>query len=163
MPTISLGKRQRFAHRTSHALTERLVPPFLVRRVSGLFANAPMGFFWKYHPIRLPQVTVPDALAKRWRDAVPQASAGPFTVVANHTGQNVTCASQQARPEPAFVHPFPDETPGFIDFQPVLRLRGRERLLQRGQGVKFFLIQVARVSRERPTMRLIPHILGRSW
>ena len=32
----------------------------------------------------------------------------------------MTRASQQRRPEPAFVHPFPDETPGVIDVQHVL-------------------------------------------
>ena len=130
MPTISFGKRQRFTDIASHALTERIVPPFLMRRLPGFFTNTPMGFLGKYRPIGLPKITGTDALAEHWRNAAPQMSTGTLTAVANHKGHNVTRASQQRRPEPAFVHAFPDETPGVIDVQHVLPLRSWKRLFQ---------------------------------
>ena len=64
MPTISFGKRQRFTYIASHALTERIVPPFLMRRLPGFFTNTPMGFLGKYRPIGLPKITGTDALAE---------------------------------------------------------------------------------------------------
>ena len=138
MPTISFGKRQRVAYIAGHALTERMIPALLMGRLTGLFADTTRSFPGKHGLIGAPKVAVAGALTKCGWNPMPQASTGAFTVVANHKGQNVTGPSQQDGPEPACVDPFPDKTPGFIDFQHVLRLRGRERLLQRGQGVKFF-------------------------
>lgn len=162
MPTLTFGKRQRFADIASDSLTKCLVPPLLMGGLPSLFANAPMGFFWEDCLIGLPKVTITGALTKCGRDAMPQPSAGAFTMIANHKGQNVTSPSQQDRPEPTFVDPFSDKAPRFIDFQDVIRLGNWKRLFQRRQRLDFFLIQAARVFRETPKIRLIPRILGRS-
>ena len=162
MPTITFRKRQRFADIASDTLTECIVPPLLVGCLPSLFAHTPMSFFGKLRLIRLPKVTIPATLTKRGRDAMPQTSAGAVPLVAKDKSQNGTSASQQDRPEPPFVDPFSDKAPRFIDFQDVIRLWGRERLLQRRQRLDFFLIQAARVFREMPKIRLIPLILGRS-
>ena len=140
MPTSSVGKRQGFAHIASHPLTKRIVPAFLMSGFARLFAHAAMGFCRKHRRIRLPEIAVAGALTKCGWNPMPQASTGVFAVVAKHKRQNVTGSSQQDGPEPAFVDPFLNETPGVIDFQHVLCVRDRECLLQRGQGLEFFLI-----------------------
>ena len=138
MPTSSFGKRQRFAHITSHALTERLVPPFLVGGFACLFAHAAMGGFRKHRFIGLPEVAVTRALTKGERDPVPQPSTGAFTVVAKDKGDDVARASQQHGPQPPRIDPFAHKTPGLIDFQHIIRLRGGKRLSERGQRRDFF-------------------------
>lgn len=162
MPSITFGKRQRFTHIPSQALAERVIPAFLMGSLAGLFPHTPMGFLGEHRLIGLPEVTVTGTLAKGGRDAMPQAPTGAFTMVANHKGQNMPRAAQQHRPEPPFVHAFSDKTPRLIDLQDIIGLRGRECLLQRRQGLDFFLIQAASVFRDTPKIRLIPRILGRS-
>ena len=138
MPTSSFGKRQGVAHIACYPLTKRIVPAFLMSGFASLFAHAPMSFFRKHRRIRLPEVAITGTLTKGRRDSAPQPSTGPFTVVAKDTRDDVTSASQQHRPQPPFVDPFPHKTPGLIDFQDIIRLRCWKRLPERGQRGDFF-------------------------
>lgn len=138
MPTITFRKRQRLADIAPHALAKRIIPPFLMGRLPRLFAHAPMRFCRKHGLIRLPKVTVADTLAKRHRDAMPQTAARPLAMIPQDKRQDMLRPAQQDRPQPPFMGPFPHKTPGFIDFQHIVRSRRRQRLSQRGQRLKFF-------------------------
>jgi hypothetical protein len=162
MPTISFRKGPCCPDIPPQALTKGVVPPLLMGGFTGFFAHAPMGFCGERGLRGVPKVAVTGAAPKRRGNSMPQAPTGSSAVIADNTGENVFRPAQQHRPQPPLVHAFPYKTPGFIDFQHVIGLRFRQRLLQRGQGVQFFLIQAANVFRATPKMRLLPRILGRS-
>ena len=139
MPTISFRKRQGFSDIPCHALTKRIVPAFHVGSLAGLFPDTTVGLNRKHGRIRLPEITKTHTPTKGQGNPVPQASTGTFAVIANHKGDDMTRTSHQDCPEPPFIGSCAHETPGFIDFQHILRLGDREGLSQRRQGLEFFL------------------------
>ena len=139
MPTITFRKRQCFSDIPRQALTERVVPALLMGGFTGLFAHTAVRFCGEDRLIGLPKVTVPGTPPKRGWNPMPQAPTRPGTAITDDKGQNMFRPTQQDRPEPPCVHAFPHETPGVIHFQHVVGLCLRERLLQRGQVLEFFL------------------------
>ena len=162
MPTITLGKGQRFPHITRQALTEGVVPALLMGGFPGVFADAAMRFGREHRLIGLPKVAVTGAAPKRRGNSMPQAPTGAGAVIPDNEGKNVPRPAQQHGPQPPLVHARPHKTPGFVHFQDVVGLGFRQRLFQRRQRFKFFLIQTASVFRATPKIRLMPRILERS-
>ena len=162
MPTSPFRKRQRFTDIPGYALSKGIIPTFHVGRLSSLFPDAPVGLHRKDRRIRLPEITETGTLTKRQWNPMPQASTGTWTPIANHKGNDMPRTTQPNRPEPLFIGSGAHKTPGFINFQHILRLDTRERLAQRRQGLEFFFIQAARVLRDTPKIRRMPRILGRS-
>ena len=139
MPTISFRKRQGLANVPRHALTQRVIPPFHMRRLSRLFADATMGFDRKDDGIRLPEIAETEASPILPRNSMPEAATGPFAVVANDEGNDLTRPTAQDGPQPPFPDPFAHKRPDFIDFQAVIGLRWLQGRPQGRQGVDFFL------------------------
>lgn len=128
MPALTLRKRQGFARIAPHPLSKRIVPPFLVRGLSCVFPDTPMGFFREDRLIGVPKVTRADTVAKRYWDAMPQPSTRSLAAISQDTCQNMRRPTQQDRPQPPFIGPLPHNTPGFIDFQHIVSSRRRQRL-----------------------------------
>lgn len=162
MPAIFLRKRQGLANIPGHALSARIIPAFHGRGLASIFPYTAVRFRWKHGRIRLPEVADTGASPIGRRNPMPPSPTGAFAVVAEDKGHDVSRPTTPDGPQPAFPRPFPDKRPDLIDFQLLIRLRGRQRRPQRRQRLEFFLIQAARALRDTPKMRWMPRILGRS-
>ena len=162
MPTISFRKRQRLANVPRHTLTQRVLSPFHMCRLSPFFADTSVRFDREHGGIRRPEIAETEAAPIRSRNPMPEPPTGAFAGVADDNGDDPACPTTPDRPEPAFPRPLADKRPNLIDFQAVVRLRRMQGRPERRQPPKFFLIRAARVLRETPDMRLIPRIPGRS-
>ena len=103
------------------------------------FTNAPMGFFWKDHSIRFPEIAEAVTASVWLGNTLPQLTTRSLTAISNHEGDNLTCAPTQCGPEPAFVRTPINEGPKLIQFQGVRRACRSERLGNRGGISGFFL------------------------
>jgi hypothetical protein len=139
MPPCRLGKRQRFPDVTGIPLTQRVVPAFHMGGFSGLFADAAVRFDREHGDIRLPEIADTDAGPIGLRNPLPQPTTGAFAVIANDKRNNLSRATTQHRPQPAFPRPLADKRPDFIDFQVVIGVGWLQRRAQGRQGLEFFL------------------------
>ena len=83
--------------------------------------------------IRLPNVAETPASSIFPRNPQPETTACTFAVVANHTGDDLTCPTTQDCPGAFF-----DKRPDLIHLSGVVRLGWSERGRQRRQEAKFF-------------------------
>ena len=123
MPTISFRKRQGLANVPRHALTQRIIPPLHGRRFSRLFPDAAMGFDRKDGGIRLPEIADTETSSIRPRNPMPEAATGPFAVVADDEGHDLTRPTAQDGPQPPLPGACADKRPHVIDVQAVIGLR----------------------------------------
>ena len=126
MPTISFGKGQGFSHIPTDALAEGIVPAFNMGGFAGVFADAPMRFDRKDGRVGVPEIAETHASPVRGGNSVPEPPTRAFASVANHEGDDLAGPAAQRHPEPPFPGAFPDKRPDFIEFQPVVGLRGLE-------------------------------------
>jgi hypothetical protein len=133
---LSLRERQRLANKTSHALAQRVVPAFLMRRLRRFFANRMRGTLGQDGLLRLPEVRIGTTPAIGGWDRIPQAPTRVRTVIPNDKGHNLAGATAQGRPQPLLVLARIDEGPHLIQFQNIAALFGRQRLRQCRQLLK---------------------------
>jgi len=125
MPAISFGKRQRFADRATDTLPKRVVPAFDRSGFARRFADAAVRFNRKHGGIGVPEIAETGAGPIVLGNPMPEPPTRPYAVIANDTGDDLARPPTQDRPQPAFPRPLADKRPDFIDFQLVIRLRGR--------------------------------------
>ncbi len=102
---IRLGKRERFADKTSQSLTQGVIPTLNMSRLTGLFAHGlmigPKGA--KNGLISLPKVAEGGALSIRLRDPRPQAPAAFFAAIPDKIGHNLSGPPTEGYPDPSFI------------------------------------------------------------
>ena len=138
MPSIPFGKRQGFTDVSPGTLPERVVPPFDMRRLAGVLADAPMRFDRKNGGVGVPDIADTDARPVARGNALPETVTRAFATVADHEGEDLARPPTQDGPEPAFPRPFSDERPHFVEFQTIIGLNGLEGRAERQQGQDFF-------------------------
>jgi hypothetical protein len=139
MPTSRLRKRQGFPNVPGIPLTQRVIPTFLMRRFSHVFADAMVRFRRENGRIGVPAITKTDTPAIGDGNPMPETTTRAFTPVANDKRQNLTRPATHHRPQPAFPCPLAHERPGFIHLQHVVWGGRLECRPQRRQGLDFFL------------------------
>lgn len=105
MKFVGFGKGKSFAHKTAQTLAERVVPAFNMCRFARFFTNGVM--VWCQVPkdlvVGLPKITKGGTVPVCTRDPRPQAPAIFFAASANKVGDDLTGATTQSYPDPAFV------------------------------------------------------------
>ena len=91
MPTITLRKREGLSYIPGQALPKRVVPAFLMCRLSSLLANTTMGLLREDGLVGLPEIAVTGTMPKLLGNPVPQATTGSLTVIADDNGENMAC------------------------------------------------------------------------
>ncbi len=168
MHLLRLGKRQALSDETRKPLTQGVVPPLDMRRLSALLAHRLMLFFGDDLLIRFPEVAVAAPAAISLWYPLPQLAATPLAPVSDEISDHLARLAAQCQPNPAFARFFQDERPQFVQLQGgglgvVVGVRLGQRPAQLGQRLELFLSQLATVLRETPKVRESPRRLDRSW
>ncbi len=130
MMALRRGERQRLTHTTRDTVTQRQIPTFVVRCLTGFLAHRMMGAFGQDRLISLPAVGGGATAAIRGRDGVPHPSAGGSTAIPENTSDAWPRTPTHGGPQPAFVVALIDEGPQRIPCQHSARVRGQQTLDQ---------------------------------
>ncbi len=139
MPRCTLGERERFPHHAPDPLPQGVVPPFHVRGLAGLLADALMAFLGKDAGVGLPEITEGTAVAVGIGYPVPEHPAGRLAPVAVDIGHYLPRPAAQCSPCPHLVAPLMDITAHFVKLQDIAGLRLGQAVSHLRQPPEFFL------------------------
>ena len=106
MPRCTL-ENESVLHHAPDPLPQGVVPPFHVRGLAGLLADALVVFFGKDAGVGLPEVAEGTAVAVGLGYPAPELPAGRFAPVTVDVGHDLPRPAAQRRPRPHLVGPFP--------------------------------------------------------
>ena len=139
MHVFRLWKRQRFSHKASTRLSERVIPSFHMICLPASFSDTLMGFLRKDELIRFPKITVALTTFVSVWDLIPQLTTGCFTAIPDDKGHDLTRPTAHNRPNPTFVPLLIDKWPHFIGFQNIFGLSRQKGVFKFRIGFVFFL------------------------
>ncbi|MEQ1559318.1 MAG: hypothetical protein ABL933_10345 [Methyloglobulus sp.] len=146
MPRCALGERERFPHHAPDPLPQGVVPPFHVRGLASLLADAlVVALFGKDAGVGLPEITEGTAVAVGLGYPGPERPAGRLAPVAVDVGHYLPRSAAfmtfrlQRRPRPHFVAPFLDVATGLVKLKHVINPCGGEPVRHLRQPPEFFL------------------------
>jgi len=136
---VGFGEGQGFAHKTRQALTQGVVPAFLMGSFARGFAHRSMLFRGQDGLISTLGVTAKGALSVLGWNTLPQLLTGGSIIRANEKGDDLACATAQRRPQPAFARrSVTHKRPHFIQLQYILYLHRQQALDQQRYPVDMF-------------------------
>ena len=93
MHRIRLGKRQRPSDKPSQSLTQSVVEPLNMTRLTRALARRSMLGCGQYFGIRLPKVRVQQAPLVRFGNTTPQQTTQTLSASPNSISHNLACAA----------------------------------------------------------------------
>jgi hypothetical protein len=157
---------QRFANKTSQALSECIVPAFYMSRFTCFLSDSTVLFFWDHGLVGCPEISETMASTIGEGNGLPQTATGALASISVRVSDHLTALSAQGNPDPCLVDLSSNKGPQFIQFQGhrswIGCIRSYHCLAQGWKLSGFFLIQATTVLREIPNVRSSPRRLLRS-
>jgi len=109
-------KGERFAHKASQALSERIVPAFHVGRFTRFFSDRCVLLLGDYRLVSSPEISEAVDSLIGWWHSLPQATTGSLASVSNCIANYLAALSTESNPDPTLVGLLGDKGPQLIQF-----------------------------------------------
>ena len=134
MHGVALGEGERLADESAEPLADCEIPSLHVISFSAFLADRLVLLLGNHIAIRLPEVGEAKRLPVVLRDLLPESATRRFAAVTEDVAYDLPSPAAERNPEPAHAAFRAHEAPEFIQFQDVVPLGQRKRLLQGGKA-----------------------------